>query len=263
MTKLGRLGLCASVLGVASCASDATGRRPRADREASAISQAVLGWDVLIPTQLASSALTTAMLDATSAAAMGGTEAARVVLMYAVMCALGSTQTISFTVHGTTYSDTGRLGIAPGWTTSALSATEAAWVSSCALANVNAGGLLVWLSLRGAQSGLATTSEELTQYQIEEGAFWGNVFVNLGSIGGYSCSGLDQALDDTYADLPHRQCAQSNGVADSNASPCGMSYSGLCSSVCSTTTAPYSGCSFLEGPASNNVVTSFLTGTPD
>jgi hypothetical protein len=41
-----------------------------------------------------------------------------------------------------------------------------------------------------------------------------------------------------------------------------MGYAGLCSSVCSTATAPYSGCSFLGAPPSPAVVTIFLAGTP-
>src|SRR5262245_25279391 len=98
MTKLGHLGLCASILWISGCASEAAGPRPRGDRDSSTVSQPVLGWDVLTPTRLAGSALTTSTLNATSAATMGGTENARVVLMYAVMCALAGTQTITFTV---------------------------------------------------------------------------------------------------------------------------------------------------------------------
>src|SRR5262245_28404633 len=129
MTKLGQLGLCALVIAIAACTSDPFDATP--DQGPGLTSQPEGGWTVLTPAKLGNSALTTAVLNSSGAAAMGGTADARVVLMYAVMCALGSTQTVTFTVGGTTYNDTGILGIATGWTSSALSASEAAWVSSC------------------------------------------------------------------------------------------------------------------------------------
>src|SRR6185295_1466682 len=72
--------------------------------------------NALAPAELTSSALTTATLDAASAAAMGASPEARIVLAYAVGCALETTQTISFTVEGVTFRDGGGIGIAPGWT---------------------------------------------------------------------------------------------------------------------------------------------------
>jgi hypothetical protein len=216
----------------------------------------------LAPAGIASTALTTAMLDATSAAAMATSPAARNVLAYAVGCALDSTQTISFMVDGVAFTDAGGAGIAPGWTTRPLSTAEAAWVSACVFAHANELSTVIWISLRGDQAGLSTTVAERAQYQVEEGAFWGNVFVDLGPIAGYSCEGIDQAVDDSYADLSERECAQWDGIPGSSTSPCGLGYAGLCGSVCSTGTAPYAGCSFQGGPASPSVVTTFLVGAP-
>jgi hypothetical protein len=153
------------------------------------------------------------------------------------------------------------MGVAPGWTAHALSATEAAWVSACVLSRVNLTSVPVSVSLRGGNAGSDTTLAEVGDYQIEEGAFWGNIFTDLGAITGHSCDGVDQAADDSYGDLPLRACAQWDGVASSDRSPCGMSYAGLCSAVC-TTASPYSGCAFQAGTASEAVVTSFLYGTP-
>ncbi|MGH9884580.1 MAG: hypothetical protein ACREBE_03575, partial [bacterium] len=102
----------------------------------------------------------------------------------------------------------------------------------------------------------------VADYELEEGAFWGNVFTNLGAVSGYSCNGVDQAADDTIGDLPLRECAEWDGVESSNASPCGFHYAGLCSTACTTATAPYSGCSFGGGTASAGVVTTFLYGAP-
>lgn len=212
--------------------------------------------------ELASGALSTVKLDATSAAAMGNTAVARKVLTFAVGCALSSTQTISFTVAGTSYSATGVLGIVPGWTSTALTTTQAAWVSACMFAHVTDTSTLIWLSVRGTESSLAPTISERADYQVEEGAFWGNAFPSLGTIAGYSCVGNDQATDDSYGQLPLRQCAQWDGVTSSNLSPCGMKYAGRCNQVCTATVAPYSGCSFLGGTATGPVVTVFLAGMP-
>jgi hypothetical protein len=206
-------------------------------------------------------ALTTDVLDGTGAAAMAATGDARQVLAYAVGCALDASQAITFTVGGVEYTDPGALGLAPGWTTGGLSASEAAWVSACVFSRVNLTGTSIAISARGAAAGLAATTGELASYQLEEGAFWGNAFVDLGAIAPYSCNGVDQAADDSIGDLPYRQCAQWDGVAGSQHSPCGMSYAGLCSDACATT-APYTGCAFPGGTASSSVVTSFLFGTP-
>ena len=219
-----------------------------------------LGVTPLSLAELGSSALTTAVLNATNAAAMGPNQTARKALAFAVACALDSTQTVTYTVSGVTYIETGMMGIAPGWRTAAISATEAAWVSACMFSHVNDVAHLVWVSLRGAQSSLATTTQEQSDYQVEEGAFWGKAFVNLGSVHGYSCLGVDQAAGDTYGELPYRNCAQWDGVSGSNASPCGMSYAGLCRTACTTASAPYSGCSFQGSSAAASVVTIFLAG---
>ena len=90
--------------------------------------------NALTPGALAGSALTTDALTATSAAAMGQTSDARSVLTYAAECALDDTQSLAFTVGGTAYTVTGSLGLAPGWTSAALDASDAAWVSACVLA---------------------------------------------------------------------------------------------------------------------------------
>lgn len=218
--------------------------------------------NVLVPQGLTSTALTTATLDATGAAAMGSTQAARKVLAYAVGCALASTQTVSFTVSGTTFTDTGGLGIVPGWTTSPLTATQAAWVSACVIAHANELSTVIWISVRGVHASLAPTTTEQADYRIEEGAFWGNLFVDRGPIAGYSCNGVDQSANDTYAELPERDCAQWDGVSGSYMSPCGLGYAGPCGNACTTATAPYAGCSFRGGAAASAVVTTFLAGSP-
>jgi hypothetical protein len=215
----------------------------------------------LSPSALAGSGLTTATLDATGAAAMGQTAPARQVLAYAAGCALGAEQTLGYTVDGTTTTLQGAMALAPAWTSRSLTASEAAWVSACVLARVNLTSQVVQISARGSDAGLATTAGEQADYQIEEGAFWGNAFADLGDIDAYACDGIDQAADDSYGDLPLRQCAQSDGVAGSNLTPCGFHYAGACGNACGTS-GPYAGCAFLGGAAHAEVVTAFLYGAP-
>ena len=255
MTRLGTLQLCIPVLALAACGAEPLDTRTDSN-------EVQLGVTPLALWELGNSALTTSVLNGSNAASMGSTAGARKVLAFAVACALNSTQSITYSVGGVSYTEIGMLGIAPGWKSAALSSSEAAWVSACMFSHVNEVTHLVWLSMRGSQSGLSTTSDELTGYQVEEGAFWGNTFTNLGSVHGYSCLGVDQANGDTYGELPYRNCAQWDGVNGSNASPCGMSYAGLCRTVCTTASAPYSGCSFQGGSAASSVVTIFLAGTP-
>jgi hypothetical protein len=217
----------------------------------------------LTPGFLTFSQLTTSVLDSSSAVAMGPNKQARSVLAFAAGCALDATQTVSYTLSAGSYTLTGAMGIAPEWTTSGLTAIQAAWVSACVLSRVNLTSAYVTISARGDNVGVETTLSEVDEFAIEEGAFWGNAFVDLGSVAEYSCNGVDQAANDTYGDLPLRECAEWDGVAGSQASPCGMHYAGLCSDVCSTSSPPYAGCSFQGGTASAAVVTTFLYGLPE
>lgn len=247
---MSKVGVLALVGLLASCATEN-------EPEETAIPR--IGLNALSPAALYASALTVGKLDATHAAQMAPNSYARGVLGYAVGCALAGTQSITYTVGGTQYTDPGAFGIATAWTSRALTATEAAWVSACVIARVNLTSTSVTISARGAQTGYATTSAELNDYKIEEGAFWGNVFTDQGSVAAYACNGVDQAANDSYGDLPLRQCAQPDGT--SGYTPCGFSYAGLCTAACSSTST-YSGCAYNGGAASAQVVTTFLYGTP-
>ena len=242
-------GLCASI---AACAT----QEPAAPETA----LPRLTANSLTPGQLSNGQLTTVQLDATSAAAMGATADARETLSYAVDCALDSSQSITFTVDGTSYTYAGELGLAPTWTSAALSADDAAWVSACVLSRVNLTGTEVSISDRGALAALATTPSEVASWDLEEGAFWGNTFVDLGAIAGFSCEGVDAAADDTRGDLPARRCAQPDGVGAST-SACGFSYAGACTAVCSAA-SPYTGCAFQGGAPSAHVITTFVLSAP-
>jgi hypothetical protein len=245
------LKLCIPVLMMASCSIDSL------DTEET--TEAVSNGNPVTLSDLSGTSLSTARLDAAHAAAMGATTSSRKVLAAAVRCALGSTQTVTFSVGGVTYSDAGGIGIAPGWTGAALTATEASWVSACLFAHMTDATTLIWVSVRGSEASLSANLTETTDYRIEEGAFWGNAFVDRGTIAAYSCVGVDQAINDSYGNLPLRRCAHWDAVS-STTSACGMHYAGACRSACSTQTAPYAGCVFQNGLAARSVVTSFLAG---
>jgi hypothetical protein len=248
----GTLKLCIPALLMMSC-----GLEPLAP---GATEQAESAGNPVTLSDLASSTVRTARLDASSAAAMGSTAASRRVLAAVVRCALGSTQTITFSIAGVSYTASGGIGLAPGWTAAALTATQASWVSACLFAHMNDATSLVWISVRGSESTLSPTTIETTGYRVEEGAFWGNAFVDRGTIAAYSCIGADQAIDDSYGDLPQRRCAHWGGSVSSNTSACGMHYAGACRSACSSQTAPYTGCTFQGSTAAKQVTTTFLAG---
>lgn len=221
-----------------------------------------LSANAMTPTNLQNSNLNTLMLTAANAASMGNTIDRRAALQYAVGCALAPNQSITFTASGwpqTTYY--GAMSVATAWLSRDLTKSEAAWVSSCVISRINLTGTVVQISVRGATGGYATTSQELTDYQIEEGAFWGNVFINRGSLVGNACNGIQQSQNDTYGDLPLRECAEWNGVLGQQLTPCGFNYAGLCTSAC-TTMSPYGGCAFNGGTAAAEVATTFLYGLP-
>jgi hypothetical protein len=214
--------------------------------------------NALSPAALSGSGLITSTLDAAGAAAMAQTQSARNVLAYAAGCALAADQTVDYTVDGVTRTLTGAMGMVPAWTSRALTASEAAWVSACVFARVNLTSQVVQLSARGAQSALAATSDEEASYAVEEGAFWGNAFIDLGSVDASACDGVDQAVNDSYGDLPLRQCAQPDG-AGANLTPCGFHYAGPCGSACNTG-SPYADCAVAGDRSQAEVVTTFLYG---
>jgi hypothetical protein len=249
MTKL---VLLAVVLG--ACVAEPGGGSP-----GSSVPRIAL--NALSPAALAGTGLTTGALDAGGAAAMGQTADARAVLAYAAGCALDAGQQVSYSVDGAQVTVVGAIGIAPAWTVRPLTTDEAAWVSACVFARVNQSSVSVSISARGAAAGLEATPGELADYRIEEGAFWGNAFVDLGPLAAYACDGVDQAADDSYGDLPLRQCAQWDGVAGSDRSPCGFHYAGLCRDACAEA-GGYTGCAFQGGAPVDGVVTTFLYGAP-
>ncbi|MEO8553677.1 MAG: hypothetical protein ABI678_27070, partial [Kofleriaceae bacterium] len=100
----------------------------------------------------------------------------RDVLTYMLQCALSSSQSITLTdSSGTPWKFTGAIGVAPAWTTRALTVTEQRWVTACLLARVNYFGVVVNLSLQGRLPALWTTTAD-APFTSLDGAFYGNLF---------------------------------------------------------------------------------------
>jgi hypothetical protein len=207
----------------------------------------------LLPGDIQASSLGTAALTNTAIHDMGQTATGRSYLSYMIDCALNSSQSLTVQVGLNQYTFTGSMAIQPRWTTAALSTTDQQLVTSCVLARANYYGDAVNISLRGPSSvGYQTTSTELANYKIEEGAFYGNI-LGGGTAVMHACIGVDQAHDDTQGDLPIRKCA-------SGTSWCNFTNDGDCASVCTwSSNGYYTNCNSM-GLASATI---YLYGTPD
>jgi hypothetical protein len=171
-------------------------------------------------------------------------EEGRQLLGYVMKCALGWDDVLSASYQGSTYLFDGGVGLATNWKDRALTATEKRWVSACLLAHSNAFGEKVPLSLRGNHPALATTPEEIKNYPVEEGAFYGDLFQASGSAAPmFACSGLgskDVCELESNEWLDVRVCAQGAG----SVSQCGFYVPGDCYDFAS---ASPGACSEIEG----------------
>jgi len=141
----------------------------------------------------------------------------RDVLTYMLGCALTPTQSLTLTTStGTPFTFTGLLGVAPAWTTRALTLDEQRWVTGCLLARVNYFGVVVNLSMRGNLPALATTAAELSYTKLD-GSFYGNLFDPAGPTE-YACDG--------GADNAQRICTDVS--TDGVTTKCGFTYTGGC-----------------------------------
>jgi hypothetical protein len=164
-------------------------------------------------------------LDESAVADLLATADGREVFGYIVGCAIPEGQTLVANHGGTTYEFEGSLGLAPDWVTQPLDHNGQRWVSSCLLARVNAAGVMVEVSLRGAHDALSTTPEELATWTLEEGAFWGNVF-DTELIDWNACRGLDQAAGES-GQLADRDCTEPD-AENPGFTLCGFRYAGDC-----------------------------------
>ncbi|XXY46172.1 hypothetical protein WME91_39840 [Sorangium sp. So ce269] len=159
----------------------------------------------------------------------------RELLSYVVRCALPEGQSLSGAYGGVTYTFHGAVGVAPEWRLRPLEPAGQRWVTACLLAHVNGYGAQVLISLRGEHEALGTTSTERAQLEVQEAAFYGNLFDGVpedgdgdGDEGGavrgmFACAGSTvqaRCGASSISYVPRRSCGTSGG--------CGLSFAGPC-----------------------------------
>jgi hypothetical protein len=239
--------LLLSVLVLGACVAEGSDDQ-NTDSDSDVGTSARIIANSLMPSQLAGASLSSAQLTSTSLNTMAATTDGRAALNYVIGCALPQGTSVSASVGGIPYTFTGAVGLAPAWQQRALTEVEKHWVSSCTLSRLNQNGVVVQISLRGTNTALASTPDELTNYTIQEGGFFGNIFAGKDYYVA-ACQGNDTANAD-------RQCAQLGDIPNQK-TKCGIDYAGMCADVCNTG-GPYTGCQGLNGVGYTEVITTYL-----
>jgi hypothetical protein len=279
----------AAIVALVSFAELSQGCAPREiPEEVGVAEQAALNTNSLSPAALDPAALDTNTLDPDSMSlqAMSAIQdpgaagdLARQLLFYEVSCALTASQSFAFSwtdatgsVHAEVYP--GLLGLAPTWATQPLDTPGQEWVSNCLASRVNAEGVEVMLSSRGALPALAASPDELAQYQTREAVFFGNLFAVPFQV--YACY---DPLSMLPSQMQNRVCAQPSlldldlGILDIDTIyDCGpITVIGPCTQLLGLITLGYCsgqdpveryfyGCSFDSSAPSLPSLTTFLKG---
>jgi hypothetical protein len=134
----------------------------------------------------------------------------------------------------------GAIGLAPEWRDHHLNTPGKGWVSACLFARVNANDTAEAISLRGRHPALTVEPEEAATLTVEEGAYYGNVFVDdpdpAVTPDWYACRGEGQAASEDGG-LALRDCAEENGTT--GLTKCGFNYAGDCRDYSPDFASPY------------------------
>ena len=154
-------------------------------------------------------------------------------LKYLVECALAEETEAYTTVDKEEYTFQGSLGLAPQWIDKGLTPKQERWVSACMLARTNFFGKHVQISMRAPEGmkvveGLETTPEEVEEYSIYEGGFFGNLFAK--NPGAFTCLGDRTEEEKTDPILQDRVCTEETDIynTDKQVSHCGFIITGQC-----------------------------------
>jgi len=218
-----------------------------------------LATNKLASNKLASNALTSTKLEANMATAdLLSTADGRDVYAYLINCALPEGTTLQATLPGavdtappaTLYTCNsglcvfpGGIGLAEYWTDHKLDPKGQRWVSACMFARVNAHDTAEPISMRGPHDALAVSPDEATQFPIEEGAFYGNLFTGDNPIEWNACRGAGQAGGE-FDGLVDRDCAEPD-PADPTHTQCGFKYAGDCRDYNPVLPSPFA-CKFFD-----------------
>lgn len=183
----------------------------------------------------------------------------RNLLRYVVECALPADASLATTVQGEPLQFSGSMGLAPAWRDHPLTPDEQRWVSACVLARVNYFGEKVPLNLQGDHPlpALRTVDDASRAYGIDEGAFYGNVF--LPQPVAYACSGRGP-FPATSPWVDKRICTRPT-LGDGKVTWCGFTYTGACSAACAAQdpeTRAYRNCKAPDGSVYSQVLSTQL-----
>lgn len=151
----------------------------------------------------------------------------RKLLGYVVMCSMGWDDNFNVFKADREYILEGGIGLAPSWKDAALTVSERRWLSACLLAHANAFGVEVPLSLRGPHPALSTTAGELSDYPVQEGAFYGDILERSAPPLAFACAGTaqnDGCQREMNEWLKERACARESA----STLDCGMEWAGNC-----------------------------------
>jgi hypothetical protein len=166
-------------------------------------------------------------LNMSTAAGLLATEDGREVFSLVVSCAMPADITLVATVAGTTFEFPGELGLAREWTDAPLGSSGQGWVSACMLSRVNAHDVALPISIRGPHFALTVDRDEREAFPVEEGAFYGNVFMPLDQpMLLFACRGEGQASGE-FGGLVDRDCTEPD-PANPGFTQCGLTFAGDC-----------------------------------
>jgi hypothetical protein len=147
-------------------------------------------------------------------------------LNYTVSCALGVNQSLTIPLHPPVVL-VGSLGLASSWDQRKMNTADQEAVSACLAARVNYFGVHVEISIRG-KSLDPPSADEITEYHLQEGAFWGNIFADHPQM--FACAN-ETNLQNSYLSL--RFCSTGFPIPDESTISCGpIRHVGTCDSVC-------------------------------
>ncbi|MGH9314994.1 MAG: hypothetical protein ACRD1S_17555 [Vicinamibacterales bacterium] len=128
------------------------------------------------------------------------------------------------------------------WADHRLSPKGQRWITACLLARVNLHQEAEAVSLRGVAPQLTVSSDEAELYNVEEGAFYGNIFADGDEIDWNACRGEGQASGE-FGGLALRDCTEPD-PNDPTRTMCGFKFAGDCRDFTPEFPTPYACKSF-------------------